>query len=164
MVDQKTAGTPATLALTAARIPFTVHEYDHDAANTDFGREAVQSLGLDPWQMFKTLIVDTGAARANLACGIVPVAAMMDLKAMARELGVKKVDLADPHAAELSSGYIVGGISPVGQKNQLPTILDEMAGLFDTIFVSGGRRGMDIELRPDDLLRVVNGRFANIIR
>ena len=158
------AGTPATLALAQAGVTFAVHEYAHDLAITDFGREAVRILGLDPWQVFKTLIVDTGVGRPNLACAVVPVAAMLDLKSMARALGVKKVDLAPPRTAELSSGYVVGGISPIAQKTPLPTIIDETAQLFDTIFVSGGRRGLDIELSAADLARIINASFADIAR
>lgn len=157
-------GTPATAALVAAGVPFTLHEYDHDPAVTDFGREAARRLGLDPLRVFKTLIVDAGGGRPGLAVAIVPVAGLLDLKAMARALGVKKVELAAPKAAELSSGYIVGGISPIGQKTPLPAIVDETAELFDTVFVSGGRRGLDIELSPADLLRVIGGRTADIAR
>jgi len=157
-------GTPATLALASANVPFTVHTYNHDPAVHDFGREAARLLGFDPLQVFKTLIVETGTGRPGLAVGIVPVAGTLDLKAMARALGVKKVDLADPKTAENSSGYIVGGISPIAQKTALPTVLDETAGLFDTILVSGGRRGLDIELAAADLLRVTRGILADIAR
>jgi len=157
-------GTPATLALTQAHVPYTVHTYEHDPAVQDFGREAARVLGFDPLRVFKTLIVATGAGRPGLAVGIVPVAGSLDLKAMARALGVKKVDLTDPKTAENSSGYIVGGISPIAQKTPLPTVLDETADLFDTILVSGGRRGLDIELAPADLLRVTGGILADIAR
>jgi len=157
-------GTPATLALTQAGVAFTLHTYDHDPSVQDFGREAARQLGFDPLRVFKTLVVATGVGRPGLAVGIVPVAGSLDLKAMAQALHVKKVELADPKAAENSSGYIVGGISPIAQKTALPTVLDETAGLFDTILVSGGRRGLDIELRPDDLLRVTGGILAGIAR
>lgn len=154
-------GTPATKALHAAGVAFTLHAYEHDPAVTDYGREAVRLLGLDPQQVFKTLIVETGP---GLAVGVVPVAGMLDLKAMARALGVKKVELTSPKIAATSSGYVVGGISPIAQKTPLPTLVDETATLFDTIFVSAGRRGLDVELAPADLLAVTGGRFADIAR
>ena len=151
MPRNHSAGTPATVALTAAGIPFSVHAYDHDPSATSYGLEAADALGLPPEQVFKTLLVDTGS---GLAVGIVPVSCQLDLKAMASALGVKRVEMADPRAAERSSGYVVGGISPIGQKRLLPTVLDETAELFETIYVSGGRRGMDLGLAPADLIRV----------
>lgn len=111
--------------------------------------------------MFKTLLVDTGA---GLAVAVVPVAGMLDLKAMATALGVKRVAMADPAAAQRSSGYVVGGISPVGQKRALPTVVDESAELFDVVYVSGGRRGLDIGLSPADLVRVTDAVLADIAR
>ncbi|MDR1768145.1 MAG: Cys-tRNA(Pro) deacylase [Propionibacteriaceae bacterium] len=152
-------GTPATVALSKAGIAFQVREYDHDPSNHDYGREAARALGVDELRVFKTLVVDTGS---GLAVAVVPVAGMLDTKAMARELGVKRVELADPKAAQHSSGFVVGGISPIGQKNPLPTLIDETAQIFDTVLVSGGRRGMDIELAPDDLALATQGRFADI--
>lgn len=155
------ASTPATVALTAAGVVFSVHTYDHDPAARSFGMEAVEALGLPAEQMFKTLVVDTGA---GLAVAVVPVSGSLDLKAMASALGVKRVEMARPEAAERSSGYVVGGISPLGQKRRLPTVVDESAGLFDIIFVSGGRRGMDIGLAPTDLIAVSEARVADIAR
>ncbi|MGC4153929.1 MAG: Cys-tRNA(Pro) deacylase [Propionicimonas sp.] len=158
------SATPATTALDRAGIGYRLHAYDHDPANRHFGDEAAAALGVDTLGIFKTLIVDTGAGRPPLAVAVVPVAGQLDLKAMAAALGVKKVDLADPSAATRSSGYLVGGISPLGQKTPLPTVIDETAELFGTVFVSAGRRGLQVELAPADLARITAGRFADIAR
>ena len=155
------AGTPATLALAAAGIPFTEHAYAHDPANTNFGTEAADVLGIDPGQVFKTLLADVDGA---LAVAIVPVSGKLDLKALAAALGGKKAEMADARLAERRTGYVVGGISPIGQKLSHPTVLDETAELYDTVFVSGGRRGFDIELAPADLVRVTGAVVAAIGR
>lgn len=155
------AGTPATVALSAAGIPFTPHSYEHDPANTNFGLEAAEALNLDPEQVFKTLLVEVDR---QLVVGIVPVTGKLDLKALASAVGGKKAEMADPKLAERRTGYIVGGISPIGQKNKHTTVLDETAELFDTVFVSGGRRGLDIELAPADLIRVTDAIVAAIAR
>lgn len=157
----ESAATPATAALLAAGVPFTVHAYAHDPGATSFGQEAVDALGLPAEQMFKTLLVDTGT---GLAVGIVPVSGSLDLKAMASALGVKRVEMADARAAERVTGYVVGGISPIGQKRSLPTVLDESAELFDVVYVSGGRRGLDLGLAPADLVRVSGATVADIAR
>ena len=154
-------GTPATVALTAAGIPFTPHAYQHDAANTNFGLEAASALGLDPEQVFKTLLADVDGA---LVVAIVPVTGKLDLKALAAAVSGKKAEMADPKLAERKTGYVVGGISPIGQKTRHTTVLDETAELFDTIFVSGGKRGFDIELAPADLLTITAGTIAAIAR
>ncbi len=154
-------GTPATVALTEAGVPFSVHTYDHDPGARSFGSEAAEVLGLPPEQVFKTLVVDTGA---GLAVAVVPVAGSLDLKAAAQALGVKRVSMADPAAAQRSSGYVLGGISPVGQKRPLPTVLDESVALFDVVYVSGGRRGLDLGLSPTDLVAVVGAVVAEIAR
>ena len=154
-------GTPATVALTAAGIAFTTHAYEHDAANTNFGLEAAAALGLDPEQVFKTLLADVDGV---LTVAIVPVTGKLDLKALAVAVGGKKAEMADPKVAERKTGYVVGGISPIGQKTRHATVLDETAELFDTIFVSGGRRGFDIELAPADLLAITGGSIAAIAR
>ena len=153
--------TPATLALDRAGVSYTRHAYDHDPSAASFGLEAAALLGVDPQRVFKTLLVDTGP---GLAVGIVPVAGQLDLKAIASALGVKSVTMADPPAAERSSGYVVGGISPVGQKRALPTVLDDTACGFETVFVSGGRRGFDIELSPTDLASITRAVRAPIGR
>ena len=154
-------GTPATAALVAAGIPFTAHTYVHDAANTNFGLEAATVLQLDPEQVFKTLLADVDG---SLVVGIVPVTGKLDLKALASAVGGKKAEMADPKLAERRTGYVVGGISPIGQKLAHPTVLDETAELYDTIFVSGGRRGFDLELAPADLVRVTSAILAPIAR
>jgi Cys-tRNA(Pro)/Cys-tRNA(Cys) deacylase len=155
------SGTPATVALAAAGIPFTGHEYAHDPANTNFGLEAAAVLGLDPGQVFKTLMADVDG---QLVVGIVPVSGKLDLKALAAAVGGKKAEMADPKLAERRTGYVVGGISPVGQKLEHVTVLDETAELYDTVFVSGGRRGFDIELAPADLVRATKAIVAAIAR
>jgi Cys-tRNA(Pro)/Cys-tRNA(Cys) deacylase len=155
------SGTPATVALLAAGIGFTGHEYAHDPGNTNFGLEAASVLGVDPGQVFKTLLADVDGA---LAVAIVPVSGKLDLKALATALGGRKASMADAALAERRTGYVVGGISPIGQKVAHPTVLDETAELYDTIFVSGGRRGFDIELAPSDLVRATNAIVAAIAR
>jgi Cys-tRNA(Pro)/Cys-tRNA(Cys) deacylase len=155
------AGTPATVALARAGIAFTAHAYEHDPRAAAYGLEAAEKLGLDPDLVFKTLLADVDGA---LAVGIVPVAMQLDLKALAHALGGKRAGMADPAVAERKTGYVVGGISPIGQRTPLPTVLDESAILCETIYVSGGRRGLDLELSPDDLLAVTSGRYASIAR
>jgi Cys-tRNA(Pro)/Cys-tRNA(Cys) deacylase len=155
------AGTPATAALTQAGIAYTVHAYEHDPRAAAFGLEAAEKLGLEPDRVFKTLLANVDG---GLVVGIVPVAMQLDLKALAQALGGKRAEMADPAVAERKTGYVVGGISPIGQKTALPTVLDESAILFETVFVSGGRRGLDLELAPDDLVAVTAGRYAPIAR
>lgn len=158
-------GTPATDALTAAGVAFTVTSYEHDPGNRHFGDETIAVLGLDPERVFKTLLVDLNpGGRPRLAVGVVPVAGLLDLKAIAAALGAKKAEMADPKDAERSTGYVVGGISPLGQKTPLPTVIDSSAELFDTIYCSAGKRGMQIELAPTDLARVVGATFADMAR
>ncbi|QNO36768.1 Cys-tRNA(Pro) deacylase [Protaetiibacter sp. SSC-01] len=155
------AGTPATAALTAAGIPFTEHAYAHDPANRDFGMEAATALGLDPDQVFKTLLADVDG---RLVVGIVPVTGKLDLKALAAAVGGKKAAMADPALAERRTGYVVGGISPIGQKSRHETVLDETAELWDVVYVSGGRRGFDLGLAPADLIRATGAMVADIAR
>jgi Cys-tRNA(Pro)/Cys-tRNA(Cys) deacylase len=152
-------GTPATVALQAAQIPFTEHAYAHDAANTNYGLEAATVLGLDPDRVFKTLLVDVDG---HLVVAIVPVTGKLDLKRLAAAAGGKRAVMADPALAERRTGYVVGGISPIGQKTSHPTVLDETAELWDTVYVSGGRRGFDIELAPADLVRATDATLADI--
>jgi Cys-tRNA(Pro)/Cys-tRNA(Cys) deacylase len=149
------------VALKAAGIPFTEHAYEHDPANRRFGEEAATVLGLDPEQVFKTLMVDVDG---RLCVAIVPVTGKLDLGALAAAVHGKRVVMADPAVAERKTGYLVGGISPIGQKAQLATVLDETAELFDSVFVSGGKRGFDIELAPSDLIAITGASVAAIAR
>lgn len=146
---------------------FEVRTYEHDPARSraeSFGLEAAGALGVEAARVFKTLLVDTGEGSHRLAVGIVPVDRSLDLKAMAAALGAKRAVMADPREAERSTGYVVGGISPVGQKRSLPTVLDASARSHPTILVSGGRRGLDLELSPEDLQRVTEAHVAAISR
>lgn len=154
-------GTPATVALRAAGIRFTAHSYEHDPSAASFGLEAAAALNLDPERVFKTLLADVDG---RLVVGVVPVTGRLDLKALATVSGGKKAVMAEPALAERRTGYVVGGISPIGQKNTHPTVLDETAELYDTVFVSGGRRGFDLELAPKDLIAITSARLAPIAR
>jgi Cys-tRNA(Pro)/Cys-tRNA(Cys) deacylase len=156
--------TPAIKAAQAAGVQYRVHEYRHEPGNRNYGREAAEALGLDPRRVFKTLLVALNGDARRLAVAVVPVDGQLDLKAMAAASAAKKVEMADPAAAERVTGYLVGGISPLGQKRQLPTVLDETALAFPTVFVSAGRRGLEIELAPADLLRLSGGSTAAIGR
>jgi Cys-tRNA(Pro)/Cys-tRNA(Cys) deacylase len=164
----RSGGTPATLALTRAGVPFTEHAYRHDPGASSYGMEAAELLGLDPEQVRKTLLVAvdpaTGSARTTLVVGIVPVSAQLDLKAVAAAVGGKKAVMAAPPDAERATGYVVGGISPVGQKKAHPTVLDDSALSFETVYVSGGRRGLDLGLSPADLIHVTDATVARIRR
>jgi Cys-tRNA(Pro)/Cys-tRNA(Cys) deacylase len=153
--------TPATVALERAGVPFTPHVYEHSDSVTSFGEEAAAALGLREDRVFKTLVVSVDG---DLAVAVVPVADRLDLKAVAAALGGKKASLADPALAERRTGYVVGGISPVGQRTTLRTVLDASATAHPTIFVSGGRRGFDVELAPADLVRVTRASTAAIAR
>jgi len=146
-------GTPATAALAAAGVPFVLHPYAHDPSASSYGLEAAEVLGIDPERVFKTLMVEV---EGKLAVAIVPVSGNLDLKAAAAALGSKKASMADPKAAERRTGYVLGGISPLGQRQASPTVLDQSALAFETVLVSGGRRGLDIELAPADLIRLTN--------
>ena len=154
-------GTPATVALTAAGIAFEVRAYEHDPRTTSYGTEAAEALGVDPAQVFKTLLASLDG---RLVVGIVPVTGQLDLKALARALGGSKAVMAEVAAAERATGYVAGGISPVGQKRAHPTVLDASALEHDTILVSGGRRGFDLELAPTDLVAITGAVTATIGR
>ena len=158
---EASAGTPATTALTRAGVDFGVHPYEHDPAAPSYGLEAATALGVPAEQVFKTLLVE---GERGLAVGVVPVSSSLDLKAVAAALGVKKVAMARPEDAERATGYVVGGISPVGQKRALPTVVDESALGLERVYVSGGRRGLDLSLSPADLLRVTGAVAAVIAR
>ena len=155
------SGTPATAALVRAGIAFTVHEYDHDPRAASFGEEAAAALGLDPDQVFKTLLTLVDA-RPTVA--VVPVSGRLDLKALADAAGGRRAEMMGTDAAQRLTGYVVGGISPIGQRKALPTLIDETAILFDTVYVSGGKRGMDIGLAPEDLVRATDATLAPVAR
>lgn len=162
MARKKTsAGTPATVALTRAGVAFTTHAYEHDPTADSFGLEAAKALGLPPQRVLKTLFA---AVDGRLVVGIVPVSQQLDLKAVAAAVGGKRAQMADPAAAERASGYVVGGISPLGQKRRHPTVLDESALEHDVVYVSGGRRGLDLGLAPADLVRLTGATIAPIAR
>jgi Cys-tRNA(Pro)/Cys-tRNA(Cys) deacylase len=151
--------TPATTALIDAGIAFTVHPYEHHDDNTNFGEEAAAAIGVDANRIFKTLVADVGG---RLVVAVIPVARQLDLKALATAYGSKKAIMADPVVAARSSGYVVGGISPIGQRHPLPTVLDASADDFDTVYVSAGRRGLQVELAPADLRAVTGATTAPI--
>ncbi len=161
MVCAMASGTPATALLTRLGIAFTAHPYDHDPRAESYGLEAAEALGVDPDRVFKTLMVDVDG---ELCVGVVPVSGSLDLKAMASALGGKKAQMADKQAAQRATGYVLGGISPVGQKRAHRTVVDETAELHDTVLVSGGRRGLDVELSPADLVRVTGAVVADVAR
>jgi Cys-tRNA(Pro)/Cys-tRNA(Cys) deacylase len=154
-------GTPATNALTKAGVEFTVHPYDHDPSAASYGAEAAEALGLDPSQVFKTLLASVDG---KLVVAVVPVTGQLDLKALAAAAGGKKAVMAEPADAERATGYVVGGLSPLGQCRRLPTFVDDSATTLDAIYVSGGRRGLDIGLAPADLLSVTGASYARIRR
>jgi Cys-tRNA(Pro)/Cys-tRNA(Cys) deacylase len=153
------AGTPALQVLERAGVPHTVRPYEHDPRAASFGLEAADVLGVDPAYVYKTLVAE---ADGSLVVGVVPVSVWLDLKALARAVGARKATMADPAAAERATGYVVGGISPLGQKRSLPTVVDETALAHDTILVSAGRRGLDVELAPADLVSLTSAAVARI--
>lgn len=153
------AGTPATVVLTEAGVAYTLHPYEHDESATGYGEEAAERLGVDRTRIFKTLVADVSG---RLTVAVVPVARQLDLKALARAHGAKKAEMADPAAAQRSSGYVLGGISPIGQRTALPTVVDASALEHETVFVSAGKRGLQVELSPGDLVAVTGATTAPI--
>ena len=151
--------TPAINAAKKAGIHFRVKEYEHSPAAESFGLEAAEKLGLSPDQVFKTLVVTDGK---KLYVGVLPVSNQLNLKLMAKALGLKRVTMADKQQIAASTGYVLGGVSPIGQKKSLPTIIDSSAQTLASINVSAGRRGLEIELSARDLQRLTNATFADI--
>lgn len=155
----RSSGTPATDALDRAGVAYTTHRYQHDPAAVSYGLEAAEQLGVDPSQVYKTLVVNIGD---GLVAAVVPVQIQLDLKALAAACGVKRAVMATSQDAERSTGMVVGGISPVGQRRRLLTVLDDSMCTQRMVFVSGGKRGFDIELSSADLARITAGKFASI--
>lgn len=151
--------TPATIALTRAKIPFTLHEYDHDPKAASYGLEASEALGVPAGQVFKTLVA---AVDGKLTVGVVPVDRQLDLKALAAAAGGKKAVMAGVADAERATGYVAGGISPLGQKRRLPVFVDESARALEKIYCSAGRRGLEISVAPADLARCAGAVFAGL--
>ncbi|MEU1403554.1 Cys-tRNA(Pro) deacylase [Streptomyces sp. NPDC005728] len=159
--QQQSGGTPATVALTAAGVDFTVHSYDHDPSHPSYGEEAAEAMGVSPDRVFKTLVADVDG---TLTVAVVPVSGTLDLKALAAAVGGKRATMADPTLAERTTGYVRGGISPLGQRRKLPTVLDDSAQDRPTICISAGRRGLEVELAPEDLAKLTDAVLAPIGR
>ncbi len=152
--------TPAISVVEKNKITHKIHEYTHDPASQSYGLEAAEKLGLPPARVFKTLVVELDGR--ELAVAVIPVSAQLSMKLMAKALGAKKAAMAAPAAVQRATGYVLGGVSPLGQKKRLRTVIDTAADSQPTIFVSAGRRGLEIELNPADLLKLVNGEFRQI--
>lgn len=164
--EHPAGATPATHALSAAGVAHTLHPYAHDehrTAGSSWGLEAAEALGLDPATVFKTLVVEVdGTPAPGLGVAVLAVTHQLDLKAVAAALGGKRARLAEPAAAERATGYVLGGISPLGQRRRLPTVVDHGASTHPRVYVSGGRRGLDIGLAPDDLVRMLDAVLAPV--
>ncbi|MFI5425984.1 Cys-tRNA(Pro) deacylase [Aeromicrobium sp. UC242_57] len=156
-----TDATPAFIALHRANVPFTPHSYVHDPRAESFGMEAARALGVEPGRVFKTLMA---LIDGELCVGVVPVMGSLDLKALADALGGKRAQMADTGQAQRATGYVIGGISPIGQKKAHRTVIDKSAAQWPTIFVSGGRRGLEAELQPADLVHMTRAVVARIAR
>ncbi|WP_144821034.1 Cys-tRNA(Pro) deacylase [Marinobacter piscensis] len=150
--------TPGIDAARKAGISHTIHEYEHDSASAGYGDEAAEKLGIDPARVFKTLVVLVDGK--NLVVGLVPVTSMLSMKLIAKAAGGKKAVMADPQDVQRRTGYVLGGVSPLGQKTRLKTVIDASAQALDTIYISAGRRGLEIELAPDDLAHLTGAKLA----
>lgn len=150
--------TPGIIAAKKNKISFTIHEYSHDASSESYGHEAAEKIGVPKDRVFKTLVVSLD--NKTLAVGIIPVSSMLSMKHIAKAANVKKAVMANKIDVERSTGYVLGGVSPLGQKKQLKTFIDSSAKDFSTIYVSAGRRGLEIELNPHDLIAITKGSFA----
>lgn len=152
-------GTPATARLDQAKVAYTLHPYTHDARSQSYGDEAAAALGVDPRRIFKTLIATVDG---KLVCAVVPVAAMLSPKALAAAVGGKRAELAEPAQAQRATGYVLGGISPLGHKTRIPVVVDESALGFPSVFVSAGKRGLQVELAPADLVSLTAATTAPV--
>ena len=159
MATASSPATPATALLTKLGVTYALHPYAHDPRAEAFGDEAAAALGVEPTRIFKTLIA---LVDGRMVCGVVPVAARLDMKALAAAAGGKRAGLADPAAAARATGYVVGGISPLGHRSRVPVVIDASASTFDTVYVSAGKRGLQVELAPDDLVRAAGATLAPI--
>lgn len=153
--------TPAINLAKKLKLDYHIHEYEHDPSAESYGLEAAHKLGVDPAHVFKTLVVATESDK--LAVAILPVSETLNFKKMAKALGCKKVQMADPKVVERTTGYVLGGVSPLGQKKRLTTVIHESATALDTLHVSGGKRGLEIELPPQQLSKTLSATFADII-
>lgn len=152
-------GTPATTLLAKRKVTHTVHAYEHDQGAESYGLEAADALGIEPARVFKTLVAEVDG---KLTVGVVPVTGQLDLKALAAAAGGKRAKLADPAAAQRATGYVLGGISPLGQRSRLPLVVDRTARDWPTLYCSAGRRGLEVELAPDDLIALTDATVAAI--
>ncbi|MEP6851945.1 MAG: Cys-tRNA(Pro) deacylase [bacterium] len=153
--------TPATTALDRLGIPYSLHPYRHDPRGDGYGAEAARALEVDEAQLFKTLIASVDA---QLVCAVVPVSRQLDLKALARAVSGRRAVMAEPSAAQRATGYVLGGISPLGQRTRLPVVLDDSATGFDAVYVSAGQRGLQLRLAPEDLKRASAAVLAPLAR
>ncbi|MDT0381119.1 Cys-tRNA(Pro) deacylase [Streptomyces sp. DSM 42041] len=159
--QEQAGATPATVAATRAGVSFSTHAYAHDPAAPSYGEEAAEAMGVEPERVFKTLVADVDGV---LTVAVVPVSGSLDLKALAAAVGGKRATMADPAAAERTTGYVRGGISPLGQRKRLPTVVDASAAGHATVCVSAGRRGLEIELAPGDLVTLTDAVTAPVTR
>ncbi len=151
--------TPATSALDRAGVSYKLHPYSHDSRAESYGDEAAAALGIDPRRLFKTLIVSVDG---SLACAVLPVANRLNLKALAAAVGGRRAELAEPAKAQRATGYVLGGISPLGHRSPIPVVVDDSAGNFETVYVSAGKRGLQLELSPLDLIELAGANTADI--
>ncbi|HHH38103.1 MAG TPA: Cys-tRNA(Pro) deacylase [Sedimenticola sp.] len=154
--------TPAVNRVKAAQIPYRLHRYRHQKSVRGWGEEAATALGVDPARVFKTLVIELD--RGGPAVAVIPVACRLSLRRCAALLGARNARMADPAVVRRATGYVLGGVSPLGQKRRLRTLVDQRAQAFEQIYVSAGRRGLELELAPDDLLGLVDGRFGSLVQ